>query len=92
MTLDNLGQSYLGMKQFDKALAYLNEALPIRREVKDRRGEGLTMSNIGNVYMGKEQYTKAIEIYEKALLILQQAGAQEEEATPSPASAEPIRC
>ena len=38
------------------------------------------MSNIANVYMGEGQYAKAIEFFEKALPILQQAGAQEEEA------------
>ena len=33
-----------------KALAFYNQALPLRRDVGDRAGEATTLNNIGLVY------------------------------------------
>jgi len=44
----------LGNKQ--KALRYYREALSIRREVGDRKGEGTTLHNIGIVLLEQHNY------------------------------------
>ncbi len=69
-----LGEVYddLGKKQ--EALASFEQALGIRREVGDRRGEGETLNDLGTVYnaLGKQQ--EALAYYQQALGILREVG------------------
>lgn len=80
-SLDNLGQAYRNLSQFEKAIACFNQALPIRREVQDRRGEGVTLSGLANTYMDLGQYRRAIEYYDQALIALEASGDRSEQAT-----------
>ena len=48
---------------------YYEQALAIRREVKDRHGEGVTLNNLGIVYATLSQYEKARDYYEQSLAI-----------------------
>lgn len=80
-SLDNLGQAYRNLSQFENALACFNQALPIRREVQDRRGEGVTLSGLGNTYLDLGQYRRAIDYYGQALIALEASGDRSEQAT-----------
>ena len=71
---NNLGQVYdvLGKKQ--EALRYFEQALAIRREVGDRRGEGATLWNIGALYFRQDRndaglacFLLARDIYQEVL-------------------------
>ena len=55
-----------------KALDLYQQALAIRQEQKDRRGEAGTMHSLGLVYRGLNQRNKALELFEKSLAIRQE--------------------
>ena len=57
-----------------EALIYFEKALRIRREVGDRRGEGVTLNNLGLVYnaLGKQQ--EALSYFQQALDIRRKVG------------------
>ena len=63
-----------------KALEKLNEALPLRRIVGDRRGEAQTLNNIGLVYQSLGETQKALENYNEALPIRRAVGDRSGEA------------
>lgn len=69
-----IGLSYGFFNQNDKALSILQQALAIRREVKDRVGEGVTLSKIGITYSYLKQYPKALEILQQAKAIHEEVG------------------
>ena len=46
-TLNNIGSVYDALGDKKKALAFYNQALPLRRDVGDRAGEATTLNNIG---------------------------------------------
>ncbi|MEI2423290.1 tetratricopeptide repeat protein, partial [Arthrospira platensis SPKY2] len=46
-TLNNIGAVYRAIGQPQQALTYLQQALPIWREVSDRSEEANTLNNIG---------------------------------------------
>jgi CHAT domain-containing protein len=68
-TLNNIGWAYAKLGQQQKALEYLNQALPIERNVGDKVFEAFTLRNIGLVYYDLGQKQKALEFYNRALLI-----------------------
>jgi CHAT domain-containing protein len=69
---DNLGQ-------YEQALSYYQQALPIQQEIGDRRNEGVTLNNIGAVYDSLGQYQEALSYYQQALPIQQEIGDRRNE-------------
>ncbi|MBG1267794.1 tetratricopeptide repeat protein [Nostoc sp. WHI] len=55
-------------------MAFYEQALVIRKELKDRTQEATTLNNIGLSYSNLSQYPKALEYYQQALAIRQQIG------------------
>jgi len=45
-------------------LKYFNQALPILRQVGDRRGEAVTLNNIGLVYASISQPQEALKYFD----------------------------
>ncbi len=78
---NNLGLVYDNLGQKQEALRYYQQALAIRTEVGDRRGEGTTLNNLGAVYdaLGQEQET--LRYYQLALAISREVGDRGGEAT-----------
>jgi tetratricopeptide (TPR) repeat protein len=72
---------YRATGQPSQALAYLEQALPIQREVGDRGGEAATLANIGVVYNATGQPGQALAYYEQALPIQREVGDRGGEAT-----------
>ncbi len=66
VTLNNIGGVYDNIGKPTEALDYLNQALPIRREVGHRSGEATTLNNIGVVYRNIGKPTEAINALEAA--------------------------
>jgi len=61
-------------------LKYVNQALPILRQVGDRAGEAATLTNIGAVYNSISQPQEALKYFNQALPILRQVGDRAGEA------------
>lgn len=79
--LMNIGNVYKDIGQPQATFNYYHQALPIFREVGDRRGEALTLMNIGNVYSDIGQPQVALNYYHQALPIFQVVGDRRTEAT-----------
>jgi len=72
---------YYNLGQYEKALSYYEEALKIRREIGDVKGEGGCLNNIGIVYRNLGQYEKALSYYEDSLEIFREIGDVKGEGT-----------
>jgi len=55
--------------QFQAALNFWQQALPIYRALKNRQGEGWTLGNLGMAYQSLGNYAKAIEYAQQHLAI-----------------------
>ena len=64
-----LGQTYTGTADYDRASKIFYECLDYANQSNDKNIALLAMFNIGNIYLHHYQYDKAIENYEKALKI-----------------------
>ena len=71
---------FQSLGQYDKAKEYLQEALAIRTEIGDRRGEASCYGNLGTVFQSLGQYDKAKGHLHKALVIRTEIGDKEGEA------------
>jgi CHAT domain-containing protein/uncharacterized protein HemY len=69
IALATLGEAYLWLSQYEKAISYFEQALAIPREAKDRDLEGDYLNSIGVAYSRLGQYEKGIGYCEKALAI-----------------------
>lgn len=73
-TLDNIGEVYTGLSNYDKALENLQQALTIRQELTDQAGVGETLNNLGFVYRQLGEYSKALELHNSALKLAKNIG------------------
>src|SRR5262249_32651178 len=76
-----IGAVYWSLGEMRKALETLNDALPLRQAVGDRRGEAITLDNIGAVYWSLGETQKALEMYNDALAICRAVGNLSGEAS-----------
>ena len=65
----NLGNAYLYLGDYQKAIEYHEKHLKIAIEIGDRGGECGAYGNLGNAYCSLGDYRKAIEYHEKQLKI-----------------------
>jgi tetratricopeptide (TPR) repeat protein len=72
--LGNLGAAYLPLSQYQRAIDYSRQALPIYREVGNRNGEAKSLTNLGAAYSSLGQYQQSIEYYQQALPIFRAVG------------------
>ena len=68
-TLNDLGDCYLSLGQYAKAMELYEQALAIYKEMGDRAGQAKTLNGLGNCYLSLGQYAKAMELYEQSLAI-----------------------
>src|SRR5579884_1398544 len=59
--LNNLGLAYDNLSQYQKAIGYYEQALAIRREVKDRNDEAVTLNNL--MWVWKEIRNRGLAIF-----------------------------
>jgi CHAT domain-containing protein/uncharacterized protein HemY len=66
--------------RFSEALQFLEKALQIYREIKNRQGEANALGNLGLAYKSLRQYTRAIEFYQQNLDIVREIKDRQAEA------------
>lgn len=70
--LNNIGTTYMDLKDYDIALDYFYRALDIQQHTDNEHAlalEGVTMINIGSVFIRQDKDQKALEYYQKALIL-----------------------
>ncbi|MCI5131363.1 MAG: tetratricopeptide repeat protein [Candidatus Electrothrix sp. EH2] len=77
---DNIANVYMHQSEWETALPYLEQCLPIRKEVGDKYGEGITLNNIAITCDAKGEPGKAVEYHEQALAIRRELGDRDGEA------------
>ncbi len=65
----DLGYVYHSQGNTDEALHYYQQALAIRKEVRDRPGEGATLHNLGSLSDSQGNTHEALRYYQQALAI-----------------------
>ena len=78
--LNNIGFAYHELSQYDKALSFYQQALPIQKQVGDRAGEARALYSIGSAYYSLSQSDKALIYFQQALPIRKQEGDRAGEA------------
>jgi CHAT domain-containing protein/uncharacterized protein HemY len=72
--LDVIANTYSNLNENTKALGYLEQALAISRQLKDRLGEADILLTFAKIYgINLTEYTKAVGYLEQALAILQES-------------------
>jgi tetratricopeptide (TPR) repeat protein len=72
---------YSAIGKPEEALRLYEQALPIKREVGDRSGEGTTLNNMARVYRDIGKPEDALRLYEQALPIKREVGDRSVEGT-----------
>ena len=67
--LVNLGNAYLNLENYVKAIESEQQALSIAKEINDKLGESKALANLGLAYDYQGKYDKAIEYYQQWLAI-----------------------
>ncbi len=75
-TLDNIGEVYTSLSNYDKALENLEKALDIRQQLNEQAGIGETLNNLSYVYRLLGDYPKALVLPQQALQIAKQIGSR----------------
>ncbi|MGB8687552.1 MAG: tetratricopeptide repeat protein, partial [Microcoleus sp.] len=68
------GNAYYSLGQFQRAIAFHEQSLEIKREIGDRQGEANSLGNLGNAYDSLGQYQRAIAFHEQYLEIEREIG------------------
>ncbi len=79
--LNVLGALYRSSGQLQKALACLNEALPIEQKFSSLFGQATTLDTMGRVYTDLGQGDKALDLFNQALPMWRALGARSGEAS-----------
>ena len=75
--LINLGNSYMTLKQYDKARDFYNQSLVLGRLMGSKRTTATSLSNIGIVLSNLGQYDSALVYHLEALAIRKSASQQD---------------
>ncbi len=81
MELNALGTLYRQSGKLQKALDYLNEALPIDQDTGNQVAQAITLNGLGRVYTDLGQEDKALALFNQALVLWRELGLQQGEAS-----------
>lgn len=76
-TLNNLGNVYLVTKQYELALAYLQQSLSLKIKSKDTVHINSSYLNIGKIHLRLQEYPQAIKSLTKSLHLSREIGDKE---------------
>ncbi|MBW4576247.1 MAG: tetratricopeptide repeat protein [Aphanothece sp. CMT-3BRIN-NPC111] len=79
-TLDSIGLTYYSLGEKQKTLDYYNQALLLRRALKNPSGEAIALLSIAGVYSDLGEKQKALDFYNQALPLFRSVGARPLEA------------
>ncbi len=66
-SLNNLSLGYMGLKNWNQALRYLEQAVQLKAQANDHSQMTVILNNIGHCYMNLNQHEKALQYFESAL-------------------------
>ncbi|MDE5104237.1 MAG: tetratricopeptide repeat protein, partial [Trichodesmium sp. St19_bin2] len=72
--LNGLGNAYLSLGKYHKAIEHYQQHLQIAKEIGDLGGQGIALGNLGDAYHSLEEYNKAIEYHQQHLQIAKETG------------------
>ena len=75
----NLGNTYLNISKYRKAIKVHDTSLAVFRELENRQGEGAGLGNLGRAYAALGNMPKAISLHEEALNISREIGDKKNE-------------
>ena len=78
--LTGLGNSYLCIREYEKALVYYQQRLTLARNTRDRKGEGWVLANIALAYKYIGNYNQAINCLQQSLDIVKEIEDRQGEA------------
>jgi len=78
--LTGLGNSYLGIGEYEKAIEYYQQRLTLARNTRDPKGEAWALANIALAYKGMSNYNEAINCLQHSLEIVKKIGDRQGEA------------
>ncbi|MFN6366056.1 MAG: tetratricopeptide repeat protein [Aphanizomenon sp.] len=73
-SLISLGNAYNSLGQYERAIAFFQQSLDIKKDIGDIRGESISLNNLGNAYNSLGQYQRAIAFYQQSLDIFKDIG------------------
>jgi tetratricopeptide (TPR) repeat protein len=79
-TLNNMGLAYSDVRQPQRALEYVRQAVAVWRQVGDRKFEAETVDSLGMVYEAAGQPQRALPYYQQTLALARQIGDKQVEA------------
>ncbi len=68
----NLGNVYIRIGEYTKALSFYEKAFETYEAITDLPGQGKVLSNMGDVALRLDDYDKAMAFYEKSLAVYRQ--------------------
>lgn len=74
--LDTLGMTYHQLGQPQPAIATLQQAVAIARDIRDRAGEAASLNHLGEVHLALQEYATALDLFQQSLTIRQAIGDQ----------------
>lgn len=77
----NIGAMYISLKELDTAKAYINRALKLFLELKDKNGEQICANNLATIYRDMGQTKASLTNYLKALDMLDDQNSKEAKKT-----------
>jgi tetratricopeptide (TPR) repeat protein len=73
-SLISLGNAYYSLGQYERAIAFYQQSLDIKKEIRDIQGESSSLGNLGSAYYSLGQYERAIAFNQKSLDITKEIG------------------
>ncbi|HEY1016760.1 MAG TPA: tetratricopeptide repeat protein [Herpetosiphonaceae bacterium] len=73
-TLNNIGVTHLGLREFDQAITILNELLILGRDEQLEESERLAVHNLAETYMRIGKIEQALPLYEQSATIAAKNG------------------
>ncbi|MEM6399041.1 MAG: tetratricopeptide repeat protein [Cyanobacteria bacterium P01_D01_bin.116] len=80
-SLTQLGNAYLRLGEYQRAIEFYRQHLQISEEIGDRLRKGQSLGNLGNAYLCLGEYQRAIEFYRLHLQISEEIGDREGEGS-----------
>ena len=73
-SLISLGNAYNSLGQYERAIAFFQQSLDIKKDIGDIQGESNSLIGLGNAYNSLGQYERAIAFYQQSLDIAKEIG------------------
>ena len=73
-SLISLGNAYDSLGQYERAIAFFQQSLDIKKDIGDIQGESNSLIGLGNAYNSLGQYERAIAFFQQSLDIKKDIG------------------